>query len=121
LEGNALFPLPDEVKRRIIAAVCELYRSDRELLQVDANERSITHKLAEYLQPEFPNWNVDCEYNRCGVEPKRLRAGPWCVRPDDIEAKTVFPDIVINRRFMNQNLAVIEVKKTNGHGDTRDI
>ena len=59
-------PPPEDVKRRVIAAICALYRHDRELLDVDANERSITHKLAEHLQREFPEWHVDCEYNRVG-------------------------------------------------------
>ena len=79
-------PPPEDVKRRVIAAICALYRHDRELLDVDANERSITHKLAEHLQREFPGWHVDCEYNRVGREPRRL------------EAKTVFPDIIVHRR-----------------------
>ena len=57
-------PPPEDVKRRVIAAICALYRHDRELLDVDANERSITHKLAEHLQRKFPGWHVDCEYNR---------------------------------------------------------
>ena len=56
----------EDVKKRVIAAICALYRHDRELLAVDANERSITHKLAEHLQREFPEWHVDCEYNRVG-------------------------------------------------------
>jgi len=39
----------EDVKKRVIAAICALYRHDRELLAVDANERSITHKLAEQI------------------------------------------------------------------------
>src|SRR5271165_7265202 len=54
------------------AAVRQLFEPDAYLLQVDANERSITHRLALYLTPHFPDWDIDCEYNRCGDLPKRL-------------------------------------------------
>ena len=80
----------EDVKKRVIAAICALYRHDRELLDVDANERSITHKLAEHLQREFPEWHVDCEYNRVGRETKRLAVNVGKPKPDDLEAKTVF-------------------------------
>ena len=62
----------DEVRDRLYAAYHALLRHDRALLELDANERSLTHKLAEYLQGEFPDWDVDCEYNRDGDTPKRL-------------------------------------------------
>lgn len=115
------YPSLDDVKRRVIEAVCTLYRCDRELLDVDVNERSITHKLAEYLQSEFTCWHVDCEYNRLGGEVKRLRLEFTYSDPADIEAITVFPDIIVHRRRTNYNLLVIEVKKAAGRGDTRDV
>jgi len=119
--SRADFPSLEDVKQRVINAVCALYRYDRELLDVNANERSITHKLAEYLQHEFPNWNVDCEYNRLGRDAKRLKFNFRSVDPHDIEAKTVFPDIIVHRRRTEENLIVIEVKKANGSADTKDV
>lgn len=118
---NRPYPALDDVKQRLITAVCQLYRHDQELLAVDANERSLTHKLAEHLQDEFPGWHVDCEYNRHGHEPKRLPVSSPCVHADDTEAMTVFPDVIVHRRQTDQNLFVIEVKKTHGQADTRDI
>jgi len=109
------------LKRRVITAVCALYGYDRELLDVDANERSITHKLAEHLQCEFPKWNVDCEYNRKGYDPKRLSLKFDSVNPDDTEAKTVYPDIIVHQRMSPKNLLIIEVKKANGRDDTKDV
>lgn len=109
LNGMGGRPPPEDVKRRVIAAICALYRHDRELLDVDANERSITHKLAEHLQREFPEWHVDCEYNRRRRESKRL------------EAKTVFPDIIVHRRRTDENLLVMEVKKDSGRDDSGDV
>jgi hypothetical protein len=118
------YPSLDDVKRRVIKAVCTFYRCDWELLDVNVNERSITHKLAEYLQSEFPYWHVDCEYNRLGSEVKRLVPKFIYSRPADpadIEAITVFPDIIVHRRRTNYNLLVVEVKKAAGRGDMRDV
>ena len=113
-------PLED-VRERVIEAICSLYRHDCELLAVDANERSITHKLAEHLQREFPGWHVGCEYNRVGRETKKLVVNVEKPEPDDLEAKTVFPDIIVHRRTTPENLLVIEVKKATGRDDTGDI
>jgi hypothetical protein len=100
----------DEAMARVRNAYGHLLERDRVLLEIDANERSLTHKLAEYLQLEFPNWHVDCEYNRDRHEMKRL---DWAeVRSDDTNATTVFPDIIVHLRVTNENLIVIEAKKS---------
>lgn len=109
-----------DVKRSISTALCSLYGDDGDLLSVDASERSITHKLAEHLQNEFPDFHVDCEYNRWGTDTKRLSFSLGSTRPDSIEARTVFPDIIVHRRRTNDNLLVIEVKKATSHEDTKD-
>ena len=75
-----------------------LFERDRYLLVVDANERTIAAHLAHYLQFQLPNWHVDCEYNRDGIEPKRLEHLELNPNSDDTDARTVFPDIVeLNR------------------------
>lgn len=114
------YPGEEEVKQRVIAAIARFYRHDPELLEVDVNERTITHKLAEYLQDEFPEWHVDCEYNRLGTDVKRLSLIGEVVTPFDTEAKTVFPDIIIHRRRKKKNLLVIEVKKISGGDKIKD-
>lgn len=104
-----------DIQVRVCTALLELYRHDRELLSVNANERSITHKVGEYLQQQFPRWNVDCEYNRRGADIKKLRTHcDWQVQPDDTEGR-IFPDIIVHHRGRQDNLLVIEVKK----GDSR--
>lgn len=80
------------------------------------NERTIMHKLAEYLQQEFKDWNVDCEYNR-DYEKYIKKIPRWndecCKKPKiDDEAKTVFPDIIIHHRESRDNLIIIEAKKS---------
>jgi len=52
------------VKERAITAIDRLLKNDLLLLQNDVNERSVSHKLAEYLQIVFQNLHVDCEHNR---------------------------------------------------------
>ena len=53
-----------EVKSHVEKALNLLLEQDKFLLLNNLNERTISHKLAEYLQREFSSWNVDCEYNR---------------------------------------------------------
>ena len=91
----------------------KLSLNDAWLFEMNVNERSITHKLAEYLQQEFADWNVDCEYNRNLDEMKRLSVPKTGIEWDDLESKTVFPDIIVHKRGAKKNLLVIEVKKSN--------
>jgi len=98
-------------------ALSELLVDDHDLLSIDANERSITFRFAMYLQLRVPDWTVDCEYNRDGIEPKRL--GHLELYPDseDDEAKTVFPDVIVHRRGARQNHLVLEFKKSTSRVD----
>lgn len=106
----------EEVRQKLKAALKKLRVKDSFLIKADTNERTISHKLAEYLQEEFPNWNVDCEYNRHGYDIKKLRVTHMPkgnVELNETEAKTIFPDIVVHERNNDErNLLVIEVKKT---------
>jgi len=101
-----------EILFHVKRALNILLKNDLWLLQSDANERSISHKLAEYLQQEFQDWNVDCEYNRDGLDPKALVFPSEQPTADDEHAKTVFPDIIVHHRNTLDNLLVIEMKKS---------
>ena len=110
---------PQQVQERVGRAITTLTIKDRDLLDINVNERSISHQLAGYLQQEFPGWNVDCEYNRDGSDKKTLLIlrNPFRyddVKDDDLEAKTVYPDIIIHHRQTDENLLVIEMKKSGG-------
>ncbi|OPY73399.1 MAG: hypothetical protein A4E62_00524 [Syntrophorhabdus sp. PtaU1.Bin002] len=95
--------------------------SFEDILQLDINERTISHRLAIYPEPHFPGWNVDCEYNRDHDDVKRLDIKRRNVTSDDTQATTVFPDIIVHRRGTDQNLLVIEMKKTTSlEGDDYD-
>ncbi len=99
----------------VLNALRHLLECDNRLLHVDANERSITFRFAMHLQIYLQDWEIDCEFNRDGVEPKRL--GHLGLYPDseDEEAKTVFPDVIAHRRGTKQNFLVLEFKKSTSH------
>ncbi len=110
---KVISPTKDDVfRKKVIAALADFINLDIYLLQRDVNERSITHKLAEHLQRQFPEWNVDCEYNRDMDNPKRLRIKKIEITSDDTEGRTTYPDIIVHKRGNNDNnKLVIEVKK----------
>jgi len=66
------------IERRVTTAVKRLLREDMVLLGRNVNERSVSHKQAEYLREAFRGWHVDCEYNR-----DKLRA--FVGRPDNYQ------------------------------------
>ncbi len=108
-------PTKEQVFEKIKIAIDCLLHIDAYLFEVDVNERSISHKLASYLQEGFKGWDVDCEYNRDHHDPKRLNLlniSSLEVRPDEVQAKTVYPDIIVHHRGTRENLLVIEIKKT---------
>jgi hypothetical protein len=95
-----------------LEACREIRIKDGALFDFDVNERTLTQRLALYLQKYFPYYKVDCEYNREVENKKRLPIiKVESVMTDDIRARTVFPDIVIHDRGNHvHNLLVIEAK-----------
>lgn len=110
----------EHVVEKIRAAYSRLILKDDHLFKVDANERSITHKLAEYIQSGFPGWHVDCEYNRNGTDTKRLDTFKKTIESNDTNAVSVYPDIIIHHRDTKDNLVVIEAKKSSNTGEDFD-
>lgn len=91
----------EDVKKGVDSALNDLRRFDLQLLELCADERSATHRVACYLQQYFPDWHVDCEYNRKHGETKKLHG------------KIIRPDIVVHKRnSAERNLVCIEVKKS---------
>jgi hypothetical protein len=101
-----------EIIEKLNLAISILFKNDSYLLDVDANERSISHKLGVYLQDIFKDWDVDCEYNRIFDFEKRVDLPrKYDVSNWDTEATTVYPDIIVHHRGTDENLLVIEMKK----------
>ena len=96
----------EEIKKKVLDSINELYFKDYYIIDNDVNERSITHKLAMYLQNQFTDYDVDCEYNRNMKNPKKITF---------IERNTrnrVFPDIIVHKRGeISNNLIIFEIKK----------
>lgn len=124
------YPTIDELDLKVNRAIERLFLRDKDLFLLDVNERSISHKLAAYLQDEFEGeWDVDCEYNRRNHDNENIKKVLMglCrtsdeVGLDDTMEQTVFPDIIVHHRDNNDNCLVIEIKKTsNARGKNCDL
>ncbi|OFX75330.1 MAG: hypothetical protein A2X12_09280 [Bacteroidetes bacterium GWE2_29_8] len=100
------------IKKKIETAYRKLIKYDSYLLTNSANERSITHKLGEYLKEEFLEYDVDCEYNLNGLDPKKISSFKKNIESDNTDAVSVYPDIIIHKRGTTENFIVIEAKKS---------
>jgi hypothetical protein len=127
--------MTEEQAKEIVEAILAKFRDkDSELIIRNVNERSITHKLAEYLQPLVPNFHVDCEYNRNQERPKyiltlerrrRESVDRAALISDDedvadgaLKRSSTYPDIIVHERNSNeQNKLIIEVKVEPANGD----
>jgi hypothetical protein len=117
----------EEVRQAVSDALDKVKDEDTDLLRFDVNERSITHRLAFYLDEEVDcEWGVDIEYNRVG-EDEVSKSVPMeylkskisdDVDPEDLDAKTVYPDVIVHKRGKRyENLLVIEAKKSGRSGE----
>jgi len=105
------------MKKQVRDALRTLFQRDAHLLEGDAAERTISARLARYLEPLFPGYRADPEYNRHGFDPKRVTLPKRYRR-----GGRIFPDIVIHQRGADgDNLLVIQIKKeTNREPRDRD-
>lgn len=99
---------------KVVTTLQEFYARERFLLDKEAGERALTHRLAVYVERHFPGWEVDCDYDRLGERTLRLPRGT-IVSTDDHLAKSVYPDIVVHQRAIPTNLLAIEVRKATNH------
>jgi hypothetical protein len=117
----------EEEAREVLSTALErVVQEDTDLLSYDVNERSITHRLAVYLEEEIDGErDVDVEYNREGeaevsksISTKQLKSEiSDDVDPEDLDAKTVYPDVIVHDRGEHyENLLVIEAKKSGRSG-----
>lgn len=104
-----------EAEKLVNWAIDQIVRHDFDLLNLDVTERSLSHKLAHYMELSGivqPPLTVDCEYNRHFNDPKRLRLRRRKAKDRELRATTVFPDIVVHERNSDaNNLLVLEMKK----------
>ncbi len=117
MKQSPVQPDIDEVHAAVEAAIETLFTKDRHLISVNASERSMSHMLAIHLASRFSDYEVDCEYNRDGFDVKKLGLSVvGDILSNQIDAVTVFPDIIVHKRGeKNQNLLVLEVKKASSN------
>lgn len=119
MDTPIVIPSEGEIKSMVNQAIRMLFANDAYLFYIDANERSISHRFAVYLEQIFVGWDVDCEYNRYYRDQKTIRPPDEPMRQyginldiDDEQGKTVYPDIIIHKRNTDNNLIAFEIKKT---------
>ncbi len=120
----------EEIKRRFDVALNNFLESDNYLLISNISERAIAHKLAEKLQIQFTEYDVDCEYNGDVdnhdnkkhihilrdriVEINGLKEAERDLNEVEVLSRSVYPDIIVHRRGSNDfNSLIIEIKKSN--------
>lgn len=81
-----------------------VYKNDKFLIKNELCERCIMFRFAQYLADLYPDYDVDCEYNRHKNNIKKINANT-----------PAFPDVIMHTRGIDDNnFAVIELKnKTN--------
>ena len=99
---------------KVIKAIEQFYAREAWLFDKDLGERTLTHRLAVQLEKQFEGWEVDCDYNRLGERLLKLPHGS-IVSTDDELGKSIFPDIVVHRRAVPDNLLAVEVRKVTNH------
>lgn len=109
----------ESVKQQIETALQRVLERDKDLLVDAASERCISHRIAVYLEEhyQYPEWNVDVEFNRMGVgrNPKEVEKTKLLPPSKGSDGARVFPDIIVHKRGPNgPNLVAIEVKPVHG-------
>jgi hypothetical protein len=102
------------VLNKVIAALHAFYEKEAFLLEKEAGERALTHRLAVHVEAQFPGWETDCEYDRLGDRTLRMPRGT-IVSTDDHIARSIYPDIVVHQRAIPNNLLAVEVRKSANH------
>jgi hypothetical protein len=99
---------------KVARAVHDLYAREARLFEQDLGERALTHRFAVYLEHRFPDWSVDCDYNRLG-DRRPLLPKASIVSTDDELGKSIFPDVVVHRPGVPDNLLAVEIRKQRNH------
>lgn len=91
------------IKGKIREAIKLFITKDKQaLLGVDIYEPTISHRIAVYLEKLFPDFDIDCEYNKTLLGKKK-----------NMNGKKIRPDIIIHTRSTNEdNSVILEIKKS---------
>lgn len=96
----------EKIKNLITKAIYSFIVNDKkELLDSRNYESAMSHRIAVYLEPLFPEYHIDCEYSRHLGNNKKIISYKWGDR-------VIRPDIIIHRERNSdsENLAIFELK-----------
>jgi hypothetical protein len=99
---------------KVVAALKRFYAREAFLFERDLGERALTHRLAVQLERQFPEFDVDCDFDRLGQRTMNLPHGS-IVSTDDHLGKSIYPDIVVHQRGVPNNHLALEVRKASNH------
>ena len=97
--------IKDENKKKLTEELIDIFEKakneflekEKSIIKNDTNERTLTQRLAFYLELQlrknikYENYSVNCEYNKDGEDIKRLKFGKNAKR------KKIYPDIIIHQ------------------------
>jgi hypothetical protein len=96
-----------QIKKVIDKCLDKLYLNDENLFKHNLCERCIVFRFAHYLQEEFSDYFIDCDYNSSIINGER-RDGKRILN------KRKFIDIIVHeRKNYNSDFICFEIKKWN--------
>ena len=99
-------------------------KEEKEIIEINVNERTLSARLMFHLQTilledklyreKYKTYSVDCEYNRINeYKIKTLkRYENFEIDDNSDKIRKIFPDIILHKRKEEDNLIVIEMKKS---------
>jgi hypothetical protein len=104
----------EKVKELVFRTCREVEKNDYLLWEYKVGERAFAHRLATYLEKYFPEYHVDCEYNKQGTDGENKNL--------DYTTNGIYADILVHKRGDNDdNLLHIELKRSDNRLGTRGI
>lgn len=101
-----------EVIKIIKRLVNKLYDDDQYLFESEVCERCLMFRLAHYLQTEFSEYFIDCEFNKLGFnEHKHFDKVILNLKGN---LKNMYADIIVHKRNskIKDNFICLEIKRT---------
>ena len=99
---NTTSTTKETIKDSIREAIQRFIKKDKDsLVGVKVHEAAISHRIAVYLESLFPEFDIDCEYNK--------HYDGTFKKSDGVRIR---PDIIIHNRQVLDAVAIFEIKKS---------
>ncbi|WP_216325776.1 hypothetical protein [Deinococcus aestuarii] len=125
-------PEEEVILQRFHRALADLWAQDRVLIERRLGQKTVAHRLAVYLEWQFPGFHTDCEYSRNSRVDEDTYDFPSMSRPRQRDLRRnlarqglgggevgaaaqrvtdAYPDIIVHYREENHlNLLVVETR-----------